>query len=293
MWQTTRRGFIALLALGFHLAAVAQGGLCMGGALPHPACLSAAELGSLPRQAAGVSFLTSKGAQSHRWSGPSVWGLLQSAGIDDGSGLDRFVLAIGEDGYAAVFSIGELHPQAGALPSIVAIDGDGPPARRLTAPRDARGGRYVFMLARIEVRAAPRSSAKDDLGASARRGLSILRDGVATRHLDAAELMRLSSAATVAPSGSAGLDLWQLVQTSGVAPLDPADSLRSYLIATGAGGRRVVLAAAEIDPAFAGRAARISVGTNGSLQLTVPEDLTRVRWTEGLHSLDVIRWQGP
>jgi hypothetical protein len=73
------------------------------------------------------------------------------------------VLATGADGYQAIIAWGELDPDFGAQPVLVAWQRDGQPLgegqgiARLVVPADKRGGRHVATIARLELRdsAAP------------------------------------------------------------------------------------------------------------------------------------------
>jgi hypothetical protein len=67
------------------------------------------------------------------------------------------VLATGADGYQSVLSWGELDPQFGAEPVLVAWQRDGAPLgdgagmAQLVVPGDKLGGRYVATLASLEL----------------------------------------------------------------------------------------------------------------------------------------------
>ena len=67
-------------------------------------------------------------------------------------------MVTGADGYQVVFGWGDLDPDFGAAPILLAYTRDGQPMgdrqgmARLVVPGDKRGGRHVNRLTRIEVR---------------------------------------------------------------------------------------------------------------------------------------------
>lgn len=73
--------------------------------------------------------------------------------------LRKYVVAVGSDGYEAVFSLGEIDPMFGDQQDLVAyadMDGqlgsDGPDGfARLVVPGDSAGGRYVSNLVGLAV----------------------------------------------------------------------------------------------------------------------------------------------
>jgi hypothetical protein len=105
-------------------------------------------------------------AAPHGFSGVPIYTLLASAGLTTDPGdpdgiLDDYVVATGSDGYAVVYSLGELDPAysanaAGASPPLIADGGDGvtPGQFRTTAPLDGKGGRYVSGLENLDVESA-------------------------------------------------------------------------------------------------------------------------------------------
>lgn len=278
---------VVLLSAGCALAA-AQARLCVAGDVRQPVCHEAADLQALPPQAQAVSFSTSRGPQTHRWTGPRVWPLLERAGLAEFETLDRIVVASGADGYTAVFSLGELHPRGGDLQSIVALAGEGNPSVRMTAPGDAKGGRYVFSLARLEVR-APAASSLGDVPTPAQPGVLWIRAAGKTQRLDLAALRALPAGGSASAGAPAGTGLWTILASAGFAPHHSAGGLRSYVTATGAAGRRTVFAAGELDPDFGARSAYVAQRADGTLQLVVPNDRSQARWIDGLQSLEVVQ----
>lgn len=118
-------------------------------------------LRALPAQDADVTFLTSKGEEKARFTGARLWDILVGNWLIDPTAhhalLRHVVVVTAGDGYTLVLSAGELAPELGNVPVLLAYARDGeaiPAARtpRLIVPGDRRGVRNVFDVARIEVR---------------------------------------------------------------------------------------------------------------------------------------------
>jgi hypothetical protein len=125
------------------------------GALDHPSTPTLSDLEALNATTQTVAFSSASASQTHAYTGTSLWGLLNGAGIQVDAArkndvLNKYVLATGSDGYKAVFSLGEIDPDFGNRASIVAyaetigaasvpLAEDGP--FRVTSPGDVRGGR--------------------------------------------------------------------------------------------------------------------------------------------------------
>ncbi len=110
-----------------------------------------------------VYFNTGGGAVSASFRGVLLWTLLGEAGIAADPAikndiLRRTVTVTGSDGYRIVLSGGELAPNLGAEPVLVAYERDGAQLganegfARLIVPGDKTGGRNVSSIVRIEVR---------------------------------------------------------------------------------------------------------------------------------------------
>jgi hypothetical protein len=94
-----------------------------------------------------------------------------------------------------------------------------------------------------------------------------------------------------------GARLWDVLQQAGLI-LDPAlpeDSLHKYIVLTARDGYVVVIALAEIDPAFGGRPYLLAWMEDGTMlsgdrspvMLAVPGDRTEGRYIYGIASIDV------
>lgn len=119
-------------------------------------------LSGLSRTTQSVSFATSKGPFTGTFEGVLLWELLKKAGLGfkDGGALPdlgQSVVVIGRDGYAVAVSMGEIAPDYGNRPILIADRVDGrallpQDGFRLVAPGDARGGRSVRDVVAIEPR---------------------------------------------------------------------------------------------------------------------------------------------
>src|SRR5262249_17881859 len=87
------------------------------GDLVAPARFQLAALGSLPAMTETVTFQTGSGPQTGAFTGPTLWTLLNTVGLQTPAVkngiLRQYVIAAGSDGYTAAFSLGELAPQFG------------------------------------------------------------------------------------------------------------------------------------------------------------------------------------
>ena len=89
-----------------------------------------------------------------------LWTLLEAAGgIDDpakGAELRHTINIRGRDGYIVVLSTGEIAPDFGGKPAMIAYERDGQKlgdtGLRILMPGDKHGGRYVRDVAEIEVK---------------------------------------------------------------------------------------------------------------------------------------------
>lgn len=117
-------------------------------------------LAALPPVAVDVSFMTSKGEEKGRFEGVLLWDVLKRAklleGIEHNAELRRTFEVKGSDGYAIAFSVGELAPDFGNIPAMIALEVDGktlpPDQLRLIVPGDKRGARNVKDVASITFR---------------------------------------------------------------------------------------------------------------------------------------------
>jgi DMSO/TMAO reductase YedYZ molybdopterin-dependent catalytic subunit len=152
----------ALLCLGA-VSVAAQSAqelkIAVTGDVATPLTLNANDLAKMPRE--HVDVAGPDGAKT-AYEGVALQEILKKAGIGFGSqlrgkALAGYVLAEGSDGYAVVFSLGELEPNLGGERVIIADTRDGKPLAadqgpaRLVLPADKEGARSVRMLQRLEV----------------------------------------------------------------------------------------------------------------------------------------------
>ncbi len=142
----------------------------VGGLVAQGRTFELADLQALPQLTLPVTYGAAGKIESASYTGPRLLDVIQAAGgpsLPSGKNaqLRLYVLATGADGYQSVVSWGELDPEFGAEPVLVAWQrdgnalGDGEGMARLVVPGDKVGGRFVATLASLEVRdgAAPPS----------------------------------------------------------------------------------------------------------------------------------------
>lgn len=133
----------------------------LSGAGIRAATLSRESLAGLAAVEKDVVFQTSKGESKGRYRGVLLWAVLEKAGLGKGGdihpALRQTFVVTGRDGYAIAFSVGEVAPDFGDTPVMIATDRDGKPlppeeGLRLIVPGDKRGARNVRDVATIELR---------------------------------------------------------------------------------------------------------------------------------------------
>ncbi len=152
----TRRLLVIGTTVAFAVAAAQE--LQIAGAVKQPLTLTVSDLAKLPRATARTS---SQGIETV-YEGVPLHELLKKAGAPQGSelrgkALASYVLAEGQDGYQALFSLAELDPSFIDNQILVADTANGKPlfgaqgTFRLVVPKDKPGARSVRMLTRLEV----------------------------------------------------------------------------------------------------------------------------------------------
>jgi DMSO/TMAO reductase YedYZ molybdopterin-dependent catalytic subunit len=119
--------------------------------------VTADDLHPLPAVERRVTFATDHGPQTATYKGVLLWSLVARAGVNDPAkwGELRHVAAItASDGYLVMISLGEIDPNFGNAPAMLAYERDGKPlaALRLVFPGDRHGARDVRGVVRIEIR---------------------------------------------------------------------------------------------------------------------------------------------
>lgn len=261
-----------------------------------------------------VDFKDDTGPQARSYTGAALWPLLQACALQSDAATDlhgqraaalgRYVLASGAEGYSAVFSVGELHPDFGNKASIVAYaeagagDADAAgtaPSLRITAPGDVQGSRYVAGLTRLEVRSS--GSVGAGSGAAQSQAVQVLGAVRNTLRLDEAALRALPAVTQVVGGRRyTGVDLWALLSAVAGIEADSASGANvqgMYLVATGADGYQALVSLAEISPELGNRRVLIAYRLDeqplarGLARLVVAGDGKAGRSVSALEAIEV------
>lgn len=133
-----------------------------GGSLAAPRSYTLADLQALPAQTVSLTYTAAGKSVTHTFKGVLLSDLIGAAKPTfdakvKNASLGWYVLAQGADGYAALFSLGEIDPGFGNRGVLLAYEQDGSPlpaadgAVRLVVPGDLKGGRYVSSLVGLTV----------------------------------------------------------------------------------------------------------------------------------------------
>ncbi len=136
--------------------------IMLGGQLTTPRSYLLSDLQALPSQEVRLTYTVAGQSATHTFKGVLLSDLLTAAKPTfdakvKNASLGWYVLAQGADGYAALFSLGEIDPSFGNRAVLLAYEQDGQPlpaadgAVRLVVPGDVKGGRYVSNLVRLTV----------------------------------------------------------------------------------------------------------------------------------------------
>lgn len=149
------------LAVGVALAATPTQFVVFGDNLA-PRAFTFADLSGLPSVTKDVTFQAGSTTVNTQFTGVDLYFLLNDVvklNLDNSIKnpvLRKFVVATGSDGYEAIVSLGEIHPNFGGQHDLVAYLENGLPIgadgfARLVVPGDKRGGRYVSNLVSLFV----------------------------------------------------------------------------------------------------------------------------------------------
>jgi molybdate transport system substrate-binding protein len=114
-----------------------------------------------------VTYMSGEESVSTSFTGALLWDVLGSAQPNFNADvrndkLGMYIVVTASDGYQAVIAWGEIDPEFGNQPILVAYEQEGGPIEdsqgpiRLVVPGDMRGGRYVSGIVNISLRDAPR-----------------------------------------------------------------------------------------------------------------------------------------
>jgi molybdate transport system substrate-binding protein len=117
-------------------------------------------------QTVDVTFLSGQDTVSTSFTGVPLWQVISAAQPNlnadvSNDRLSTFIVVTASDNYQAVIAWGEIDPEFGNQPILVAYEENGAPIAdeegpiRLIVPGDVRGGRYVSGLVNISLRDAP------------------------------------------------------------------------------------------------------------------------------------------
>ena len=137
----------------------------MSGAVADPMIVTPTTLAALNQSTTETAtYLAGSTSTTDTYTGVSLWTLIQDAGLLTDPAIKNdllgfVVVATGSDGYRAVISLGEIDPQFGNQPDLVAYadtsgqlgPGGSDGALRLIVPGDHAGGRYVSNLVSLQV----------------------------------------------------------------------------------------------------------------------------------------------
>jgi molybdate transport system substrate-binding protein len=134
------------------------------GLVGNPRTFTRDDLMALPAETVQVSFLAGQGTDGGSFTGTRLLNIFDAAGgaklPTDGNNakLRVTVMVTAADGYQVAFGWGELDPEFGAAPILLAYSRDGQAMgekqgmARIVVPGDKRGGRYASMVKSIELR---------------------------------------------------------------------------------------------------------------------------------------------
>ena len=120
--------------------------------------LPAASLAELPATEAASAYRRSKGIEAGIYKGVLLWDLLQARGLvgkDVKPALRNTVLAIAGDGHEAACSVGEIAPDFGNTPILLAYEMNGQPipdGLRMVVPGDMHGARHIKDIVTLDFR---------------------------------------------------------------------------------------------------------------------------------------------
>jgi DMSO/TMAO reductase YedYZ molybdopterin-dependent catalytic subunit len=321
MPRMTSRWLIAFLALVIpalpagHASAGPTTQFSVTGDVVSPATYTLSDLQALPPTTETVTFQTMTGPQTGTFTGPTLWTLLNTVGLQTPAVkngiLRQYVVAQGSDGYTSIFSLGELSPNFGGSDpqDLVAYQQDGAPLgstgfARIVAAKDNFGGRYVSNLANLQVGTAP-SNPSQGGGETTQFSLSgVQTPGVYTlstlQALPATtETVTYLAGGTPVTATFTGVSLWTLLADAGIAtnPAIKNDILNYYVLATGSDGYEAIFSLGELDPMFGGTGLPDLIGyevnggplgADGFARVVVPGDDFGGRYVSNLVSLQVI-----
>ncbi|MGD9710909.1 MAG: hypothetical protein AB7V46_02435 [Thermomicrobiales bacterium] len=135
-----------------------------------PGPLSFEDLEGLPTDTVETTYLDHEGTElRHTYTGVRLWDALLQSGLTVDpelreNSLHKYIILTARDGYVVVLSLGEIDPEFGNHPYLLAWLEDGEPLDTDRAPfmlvpsGDVSEGRFIFGIVSIEVREVERNS---------------------------------------------------------------------------------------------------------------------------------------
>ena len=297
--------------------AIPSTALTVYGQVSTPTTFGLAGLQALPQSTRTETYAAAGSPVTDMFTGPTLLSVLNAAGgIETNSAikndlLQTYVVATGTDGYESVIATGEIAPNFGHKPDLVAVNDTGGTLpgsaglARVTASGDVAGGRYVSNTASLQVGHGP---AVAGTGGGVTASLAVggnVTVPVSFNLLSLEALAPHTETLTYTAGGSAVTDtytgalLWDVLSAAGIAT-DPSiknDILRQAVVATGSDGYSIDLAAGELSPAFGDEPVLVAYsdtagqlgagGPDGFARLIVPGDIAGGRDVSNLASFTV------
>jgi DMSO/TMAO reductase YedYZ molybdopterin-dependent catalytic subunit len=140
----------------------ASGSIEISGLITETTILTVADLQAYPAEQVDVTYEAGGTLENHSFTGTSLFGVIDDIGLavpEDARNplLEMVIIVSASDGYQVVFSGGEIDPNFGNAPILLAWEQDGAPLEgedgpvRIVVPGDLRGGRYVSGVTTIEI----------------------------------------------------------------------------------------------------------------------------------------------
>jgi DMSO/TMAO reductase YedYZ molybdopterin-dependent catalytic subunit len=130
-------------------AAAQSPSLALDGKVKQPQHFTVDDLKKLPVQHTDVTYQTDRGPVTANFTGVLLWSLIGAAGgLDDSeknAAVRHAIRVTAKDGYVMVTSTGEIEPELGGKPALVAYERDGKLLDdfRIVMPGDKHGARNV------------------------------------------------------------------------------------------------------------------------------------------------------
>ena len=312
-------GLSLVAATGAATAGPISQQFALTGDITTPGIYDLASLLALPATTQTVTYLAAGTPVTDTYTGTELWTLLNAAGgitpvpSEKNSVLRNYIVAVGSDGYEAVFAAGEIDPKFGNRPYTVAYSdtggqlGPGGPDgfARMVVPGDIAGGRYVSNLVALQVGHAPPIPGT---GGGVSTNFKLVGDVSHPGTYTLSSLEALPSTTLTAtymgPTGSVtdtytGVSLWTLITSAGLVtnPSIKNDVLRKYVVAVGTDGYEAVISLGEIDPMFGDQPDLVAYadtggqlgpgGDDGFARIVVPGDVAGGRYVSNLIELGV------